>query len=76
VRILHDNDVNTFESCEGGKGHAFSEPTVRFYGEQSEGYRALSVALANGLKVLYLRRFWNILDGEPVGPDWEMTFSL
>jgi hypothetical protein len=28
-----------------------------------------------GLPVTELRRVWPILDGEPTGPWWELTFS-
>ena len=76
VEILVKNGVETFESCQGGKGHAFYEPTVRFHGGQAEGFRALAVALQHGLKVCELRRYYSIEDGEPVGPRWEMTFLL
>jgi hypothetical protein len=75
VRVLWSNGVETTESCEGGRGHAFSEPTVRFHGGQAEGFRALGIALQNGLKVVELRRYWSVRDGEPVGPHWEMIFS-
>jgi len=75
VRVLWENGVETTESCEGGRGHSFSEPTVRFCGGQAEGFRALGIALQHGLKVAELRRYWSIEDGEPVGPYWEMTFS-
>ena len=74
VRILWENGVETTESCEGGTGHPFPEPTVRFRGSKAEGFRALGIALQNGLKVSELRRYWSIEDGEPVGPEWEMTF--
>ena len=30
--------IETFESCPGGPGHAYAEPTVRFYGDRSEGF--------------------------------------
>lgn len=76
VQILQENGIETFESCEGGKGHAFSEPTVRFYGGQAEGFRALAIALQHGLRVCELRRYYSVIDGEPVGPHWEMTFPL
>jgi len=76
VRILHENGVETFESCEGGKGHVFYEPTVRFHGGKGEGFRALAIALQHGLKVSELRRYYALIDGEPVGPHWEMTFLL
>ena len=80
VRVLVENGIQTYESCEGGpwkngKGHAYLEPTIRFFGEFPEGFKALSIALYHDLPVDTLRRFWNIIDGEPVGPDWEMTFT-
>ena len=76
VRVLLENGVETFESCQGGAGHAYPEPTVRFFGEKAAGYRALAVALEHGLQVLHLRRVWPIIDGEPTGPYWEMVFLL
>ena len=30
VNLLREARVETFESCEGGAGHAFPEPTIRF----------------------------------------------
>src|ERR1700677_3924346 len=74
VQVLVRNGVETFESCEGGEGHAFHEPTVRFHGSHAEGFRALSIALQHGLKVCELRRYYSIEDGEAVGPHCEMTF--
>lgn len=74
VETLRAAGVETFESCEGGEGHAFPEPTIRFYGQRDEGFRALAVALQRGLPVSDLRRVWSIEDGEPVGPNWELTF--
>lgn len=74
VVILNEAGIETYESCEGGTGHAYPVPTVRFHGERSEGFRALAVALQHALPVQDLRRIWNIIDGEPVGPHWEMTF--
>jgi hypothetical protein len=54
VRILRDAGVETFESCQGGPGHAYAEPTVRFYGARSAGWRALWAALDHGLPVVTL----------------------
>ena len=75
VERLNAVGIETFESCEGGRGHAYPEPTIRFHGEQPEGLRALAAALEKGLGVTALRRVWTIQDGEPTGPWWEMTFS-
>jgi hypothetical protein len=74
VYTLERAGVETYESCQGGEGHAFPEPTVRFHGDQGEGLRALNVALQAGLKVSELRRVWTVIDGEAVEPSWEMTF--
>ena len=74
VRALVDGGVETFESCEGGSGHAYPEPTVRFHGDHAEGFRALSVAMRANLPVAGLRRVWPINGGEPTGPWWELTF--
>ncbi len=74
VEALHDAGIETFESCEGGEGHAYPEPTVRFHGSRAEGFRALTVALQHNLPVLSLRRAWPIIDGEPTGPWWELAF--
>lgn len=75
VVALMDAGIETFESCQGGDGHAYAEPTVRFHGQRDEGFRALAVALQFGLRVTDLRRVWPIIDGEPTGPWWEMVFS-
>lgn len=74
VRILVENGIETFESCEGGSGHSFPEPTIRFHGGRSEGFKALAIASQHGLRVAELRRYWDIIDGEPVGPHWELVF--
>ena len=75
VIALRAGGIETFESCEGGDGHAYLEPTVRFHGERAEGFRAYSVAVANGLPVKALRRIWREIDGELSGPLWELTFA-
>lgn len=75
VELLLAAGVETFESCEGGPGHAFPEPTVRFYGHRDEGYRALAVVLQAGIRVSALRRYWSVIDGEPTGPHWELVFA-
>jgi hypothetical protein len=74
VDILDAAGIETFESCQGGDGHAFLEPTIRFYGDRGEGFRALALAIAHDLPVSELRRYWQIVNGEPEGPHWELTF--
>src|SRR5436305_8663310 len=72
VLALSSAGIETIESCEGGSGHAFPEPTVVFAGGKAEGFRALSVALQMGLKVAQLRRVWPVLDFEPTGSYWDL----
>jgi hypothetical protein len=74
VEVLQAAGIETFESCQGGTDHAFPEPTVRFHGERFEGFRAYTAAAEVGLPVRELRRTWPIVDGEPTGPWWELTF--
>jgi hypothetical protein len=76
VKVLREGDVETFESCEGGPGHAFAEPTIRFHGGPEAGFHALACAQRHGLPVAELRRFWQMVEGEPQGPYWEMTFQF
>jgi hypothetical protein len=76
VTILRGHGIETYESCQGGKGHAYPVPTIRFNGDDGEGFRALSIAISYGLCPDELRRGWSILYGnQPEGPYWEMTFS-
>ena len=74
VGVLFANGIETFESCEGGNDHAFPEPTVRFHGNAWAGLRAFSVAMEHGLPVLAVKRAYAVVDGQLVGPEWEMTF--
>lgn len=76
VVILRNAGIETFESCEGGPGHAYAEPTVRFHGDRGEGMKALGVALQHSLPVAGLRRIWPVNDGEPTGPWWELVFEF
>src|SRR5579859_1751142 len=74
VERLQASGIETFESCEGGPGHSFPEPTVRFHGTPEAGWRAVGICLAYGLPILFLRRVWYITDGnEPNGPQWEIV---
>ena len=74
VEVLLEAGIETFESCQGGEGHGFPEPTICFAGLKDEGWRALAAALCADLPVWELRRVWTMVDGEPTGPEWEMVF--
>ena len=76
VEVLRANGIETFESCEGSIGHALSEPTVMFHGNDSEGFKALAIALTHNLRPYELRRYWQINGREPVGPYWALVFVI
>jgi len=74
VKVLRDEGIETYESCHGGPGHSYPEPTVRFHGASSEGYRAVAIAMTYGLPVRSLRRLWHVDGSELEGPTWEIVF--
>lgn len=40
MRLMTAGGFETYESCQGGEGHAYAEPSIRFYGKRGEGFRA------------------------------------
>lgn len=75
VRVLRAHGVETFESCEGGDGHAYHVPTVAVHGGRPEaGWHALSVALTYGYEPTTVARVWRISESAPVEVAWHLTF--
>lgn len=74
VRAMWAAGVECFESCDGGDGHSFKQPTVRFHGGQSAGWRALTACAEIALPVYEIGRVWDVIDGEPTGPHWQIMF--
>jgi hypothetical protein len=78
VRVLHAAGIYTCQSCEGGKGHSYAEPTVdippRGWSD-AEGFRALAALHAYDLPVQSIAILWNIETGLPVERIWRVTFS-
>ena len=76
VVVLRDAGIETYESCEGGEGHAYPYPCVRFFGTDADGWRALATAITYALPLDELVRVWTIRSDQPEGPYWEMRFIL
>lgn len=75
VIILNTHGVDTFESCQGGPGHAFVEPTIRFHGGLGEGMRAFGILSQHGYKCGKVAMYWNVIDGVLHGPYWEIELE-
>jgi hypothetical protein len=76
VLILRSQGVDTVQSCQGGPGHSFLEPTIEFNGGAGEGLRAVAAAQAYGLPLAALFRVWTMQGHKLVGPIWAMIFSV
>jgi hypothetical protein len=75
VRVLREADLATVESCEGGPGHAYPEPSVKFRGDPAEAWKAVSALMSYGLPIDELRQVYSFEYGAPTGPEWVVTFS-
>ena len=74
VLVLRSARIATFESCQGGPGQAFPDPTIKFHGSAWEGYRALAVAMEHDLPVLRMQHVYGVVNGQLEGPWWELVF--
>ena len=78
VRLLMTNDIKTFESCEGGEGHAYPEPTVCFEEDRpGDEFRALALCMELDLPVSELRRVYRVNVMRPQElekPHWQLVF--
>lgn len=84
VRILLNHGFKTFESCEGGEGHAFHDPIIRFFGSEFDLIRAFEICEAHKLNIYEARRVFrkgDIYDHNrtkkamPIGIAWENPFN-
>lgn len=77
VRVLHAAGFETCQSCQGGKGHAYAEPTVEMIatGDDSRGFGALDALRGYGLPVSQVAITWPIRNGYPYEKNWTITFS-
>jgi hypothetical protein len=78
VRVLHAaGGVETCQSCQGGEGHSYSQPTVDIIagGDDALGFRALAALHEYGLPVDAVSIVWNVQHGLPYERLWRVTFS-
>lgn len=77
VRVLHAEGFETCQSCQGGKGHAYDEPTVEMIasGDDTRGFGALDALRSYGLPVNAVALVWPIKNGTPYEKNWRITFT-
>ena len=82
VEILNRHGFETFESCEGGKGHCYSEPTIRFFGNEFDLIRAFELCKLYKMNIYEAKRVYRKTDvysegdkGEPIGLSWDKPFN-
>lgn len=75
VRVLHANGFETGQSCQGGDGHAYHEPTIEWpaLGDDA-GFGALDALQSYGLPVNSVSIVWLIRNGVPFEKNWRVTF--
>ena len=75
VRILHEHGIDTYESCQGGEGHCFKYPVIRFNGDKTEGYKAFDILAKHGFVVHHLQRCWTVTNNEIGAPYWQLELA-
>jgi hypothetical protein len=84
VEVLNNHGFKTFESCEGGEGHCFPEPTVRFEGNEFDAMRAYEICQLYSFPVHEVKRVFrktpvygsdNTPNAHLIGEAWEQPFN-
>jgi hypothetical protein len=76
VRVLHAYGFDTCQSCQGGKGHAYDQPTIEMEstGDDAGGFGALAALQRYGLPVADIAIRWPVRNGLPYERLWTITF--
>jgi hypothetical protein len=77
VRVLHAGGFETCQSCQGGKGHAYFEPTIDLIARDDDaiGFGALATLRDYGLPLNGVAIVWPIANGQPYEKLWRVTFA-
>ena len=75
VRVLHAAGLETCQSCEGGEGHAYYDPTIDMVAraDDVDGFAALRALEDYGLHVATVSIVWNIKNGLPYEKLWRIV---
>lgn len=61
VKVLNSHGFIIFESCQGGEGHCYQQPTVRFYGSEFDLIKAFEICQCYRLNVYEAKRVFYLL---------------
>ena len=82
VEILNKHGFDTWESCQGGQGHCFELPTVRFWGSEFDLIRAHRICENYSLNINQVSRIYRTVgistgdtDFCPKGTVWDVPFN-
>lgn len=82
VLLLNKYGFETFESCQGGPGHCYLDPTVRFEGTEFDMFRAYELCQIHGMNVITAKRVYSkedvlseVENGESIGEAWSGPFN-
>jgi hypothetical protein len=77
VRVLHATGFETCQSCQGGKGHAYLEPSIDAVAtaDDATGFGALAALRDYGLPVSALAIIWPVRNGLPYEKLWRIAFA-
>jgi hypothetical protein len=74
VRVLHARGIQTGQSCQGGPGHSYEDPTVDVSGGgRFDGWAALAALEEYGLRVSNVSLVWTVRDGLVDDTFWRLT---
>jgi hypothetical protein len=76
VRVLHAAGIETCQSCQGGQGHCYLEPTIEMVcgGDDATGFAALHALNTYVLPVQDIAILWPVKNGLPYERLWRITF--
>ncbi len=74
VRVLHAANIDTCQSCEGGKGHSYDHPSIDLPAtdRNSDGFAALAALESYGLTVSQVSIVWPVHSGMPYEKLWRL----
>ena len=84
VIFLRKHGFETFASCQGGEGHCYPEPTIRFFGSEFDLIRAYELCHIQGMNVFNAKRVYRKvpiysdvfgIDGNEIGENWDSPFN-